>query len=62
MLMIARRYKVVMTVHDSVVTCVPEAEADEARAFIEGCMRIRPKWAPGLPLNCESKMGKSYGG
>jgi hypothetical protein len=25
-------------------------------------MRMRPKWAPGLPLNCESKMGASYGG
>ena len=62
MLMIARRYKVVMTVHDSVVALVKVGEADEGRAFIEQCMRIRPKWALGLPLNCESKMGKSYGG
>ena len=62
MLMIARRYKVAMTVHDSVVPVVPEAEAVEARAFIEQCMRIRPKWAAALPLNCESKMGASYGG
>lgn len=62
MLMIARRYKVAMTVHDSVVPVVPEAEAVEARAFIEQCMRIRPKWAAALPLNCESKMGPSYGG
>lgn len=62
MLMIARRYKVAMTVHDSVVVVAPEAEAVEARAFIEQCMRIRPKWAAALPLNCESKMGASYGG
>lgn len=62
MLMIARRYKVAMTVHDSVVAVVPEEEADEARKFVEDCMRIRPKWALGLPLNCESKMGASYGG
>ena len=62
MLMISRRYKVAMTVHDSVVPVVPEAEAVEARAFIEQCMRIRPKWAAALPLNCESKMGPSYGG
>ena len=62
MLMIARRYKVAMTVHDSVVAVVPEAEAGEARAFVEACMRIRPKWALGLPLNCESKIGASYGG
>jgi len=62
MLMIARRYKVAMTVHDSVVALVPEAGAVEARKFIEDCMRIRPKWALGLPLNCESKIGASYGG
>ena len=62
MLMIARRYKVAMTVHDSVVALVPEAGAAEARKFIEDCMRIRPKWALGLPLNCESKIGASYGG
>ena len=62
MLMIARRYKVAMTVHDSVVVVAPEAEADEARSFVEQCMRIRPKWAAALPLNCESKMGASYGG
>jgi DNA polymerase len=62
MLKIAKRYRVVMTVHDSVVTLVPEAEADEARKYIEQCMRSRPKWAPTLPLNCESKVGASYGG
>lgn len=62
MLMIARRLRVVMTVHDSVGVLVPAAEADEGRKFVEACMRIRPKWAPGLPLNCESKMGASYGG
>lgn len=62
MLMIARRYKVAMTVHDSVVAVVPEDEADEGQKFIEECMRMRPKWATGLPLNCESKVGVSYGG
>jgi DNA polymerase I-like protein with 3'-5' exonuclease and polymerase domains len=62
MLMIARRYRVVMTVHDAVGVLAPIAEATEARAFVEACMRIRPKWAPTLPLNCESKIGASYGG
>ena len=62
MLMIARRYKVAMTVHDSVVVVAPQEEADEARSFVEQCMRIRPKWAAALPLNCESKMGASYAG
>lgn len=62
MMMVARRYRVVMTVHDAVGVVAPEAEAEEARAFVEACMRIRPKWATALPLNCESKEGASYGG
>ena len=62
MLMVARRYRVVMTVHDAVGCVAPAEQADEARAYVEACMRIRPKWAAALPLNCESKMGGSYGG
>ena len=62
MLMVARRYKVAMTVHDAVVAVVPEAEVEEGTRFVEECMRIRPKWATALPLNCESKIGVSYGG
>ena len=60
--MVARRLRVVMTVHDAVGALAKVEEADEARKFVEDCMRIRPKWAMGLPLNCESKMGASYGG
>lgn len=62
MLMIARRLPVVMTVHDAVGALARKEEAEEARMFVEQCMRIRPKWAAALPLNCESKMGESYGG
>jgi DNA polymerase len=62
MLMIARKLRVVMTVHDAVGVIAPAAEAYKAREFVEACMRIRPKWATALPLTCESKMGASYGG
>jgi DNA polymerase len=62
MLMVARKLPVVMTVHDAVGALVKVEEADEGRTFVEQCMRIRPKWAQGLPLNCESKIGASYGG
>jgi DNA polymerase I-like protein with 3'-5' exonuclease and polymerase domains len=61
MLKISKRYRPVLTVHDSVVSCVPEAEADEAREYIETCMRWTPAWATGLPVNCESGVGTSYG-
>jgi len=62
MLMVARKLPVVMTVHDSIGALVKTDEADTGRTFVEQCMRIRPKWAQGLPLNCESKIGESYGG
>ena len=61
MLKIAKRYPVVLTVHDSTVSCVPEDIAEEAQVYIEDCMRWTPKWAAGLPVNCESKIGRSYG-
>lgn len=61
MLRINKKYPVVMTVHDAIACVVPEREAHEAQAFVEECMRWVPEWAEGLPVNCESGMGKSYG-
>ena len=61
MLKIAKKYRVALTVHDSVVCCVKDEEVDEAQVFIEQCMRWTPDWAKGLPINCESGTGKSYG-
>ncbi len=61
MLAVAKRYKVALTVHDSVVCCVPENELEEATRFIEECMGTTSTWAEGLPITCESHNGKSYG-
>ena len=61
MLKISKRYKVVLTVHDAVACIAKKEEADEARAYVEECMRWTPAWAEGLPLNCESGMAESYG-
>lgn len=61
MLMVARKYRVVMTVHDAIACVVPEKEVGTAREYVEMCMKIRPKWALELPLNCESGYGDSYG-
>ena len=58
---VAKKYRVVLTVHDAIACVAPEAEAEEARAYVEKCMRTRPDWAPDLPLNCESGVGRSYG-
>jgi DNA polymerase len=61
MLTIAKKYKVVMTVHDAIAIVAPEAQKDAAQEFVEMCMRLRPEWALELPLNCESGVGVSYG-
>jgi DNA polymerase len=61
MLQVAKKYKVVMTVHDAIACVVPEAEAETAQEYVEMCMKIRPKWALELPLSCESGVGYSYG-
>lgn len=61
MLMVARKYRVVMTVHDAIACIAPEAEAERAKEYVELCMRLRPQWAPELPLNCEAAYGQSYG-
>ena len=61
MLKIAKRYKVVLTVHDAIAVCVRECDAEDAQKYVEECMRWVPEWAAGLPVNCESGMGKSYG-
>ena len=61
MLKIAKRYKVVLTVHDAVACIAKEDEAKEAQEYVEQCMRWRPRWCQTLPLNCESGVGRSYG-
>ena len=60
MLFIAKKYKVVMTVHDAIACIAPEDEADRALEYVEICMKMRPDWASDLPLNCEAGYGKSY--
>lgn len=61
MLRVAKRYKVVLTVHDAVAIVARKDEAEEAQAYLEDCMRWNPAWAQGLPLSCESGIGESYG-
>jgi DNA polymerase len=60
MLLVAKKYKVAMTVHDAITAVVPEHEEETGKQFVELCMRLRPSWALDLPLNCEAGSGKSY--
>ena len=50
-----------MTVHDAIGCIAPEEEAEEAMAFVEKAMKVRPTWALDLPLDCEGGFGVSYG-
>lgn len=61
MLMVAKRYRPVMTVHDAIAVIAPQEEIEAAQAYVEQCMRTRPTWAPELPLACEAGNGFSYG-
>ena len=61
MLMVAKKYRVVMTVHDAIACVVPKDEVKTAQEYVELCMRLRPQWGTELPLNCESGYGVSYG-
>lgn len=61
MLRISKKYKVVLTVHDAIAIVCRDVDVEEARHYVEECMRWVPEWAEGLPVNCESGVGKSYG-
>jgi DNA polymerase len=61
MLLIAKKHHVVLTVHDSIVCCVPDEDVAQAQIDVEKSMRWVPEWADGLPIDCEAGIGKSYG-
>ena len=61
MVQISKRYRPLLTVHDSVVCCVSDTEVDEAAAFVGECMRWIPEWAEGLPVRGDVDVGENYG-
>jgi len=61
MLLVAKKYRVVMTVHDAIACIVPSEQVENAMEYVEMCMRTRPDWGMDLPLNCEAGYGRNYG-
>jgi len=51
---------IVMRVHDEVVVCVHDDQAEEAKKFILDVMSTPPEWAKTLPLAAEAKITKKY--
>jgi DNA polymerase I-like protein with 3'-5' exonuclease and polymerase domains len=54
-------YKIAVQVHDEIVVVVPEQIAEQAQQHLEQIMRTPPKWAPTLPVACESGVAGNYG-
>lgn len=61
MVTIAKRYRVVMSVHDEVVCCVKRSEAAACEAFMVEVMSTSPTWFPNVPLACEASVSFRYG-
>lgn len=58
---INQRYPVKLSVHDEAVCVVRDDELDEARAYMEECLAMTPKWCRSIPVSCETGVGPSYG-
>ena len=54
-------YRAVMSVHDELVYCVKEEEAEEASEIISAVMSKAPPWCADLPVACETGISRSYG-
>lgn len=53
--------RVVLHVHDELVTEVPEKDAGEASYELNRAMAATPDWAPGLPVAAKTKVLDRYG-
>ena len=58
---VGQHFKVAFQVHDEIIICVPEDNALADQAKLEALMSTAPKWAPDLPVACESGVAANYG-
>lgn len=58
---INERHPVKLSVHDEAVCVVPDGELADARAYMEECLSLTPKWCRSIPVACETGVGPSYG-
>jgi DNA polymerase len=61
MVAIGQQYKVAFQVHDEIVLTIGGADADHAERTLVKVMSTPPKWAPDLPVACESGQADNYG-
>ena len=58
---IGSRWPVVLMVHDEIVCCVPQDQAQECLHDMMQVMSTAPSWASSLPLAAEGDIGDRYG-
>lgn len=58
---VGKHFKVAFQVHDEIIITVPESNALADQAKLEALMSTAPKWAPDLPVACESGVAANYG-
>ena len=56
-----QQLRVVFQVHDEIIVTARKADSSAAQALLEKVMSTPPKWAPELPVACESGMADNYG-
>lgn len=57
---VAKRYRVVLLVHDEVVYLIPENEAEEGVRYGIDCLSEPPTWCEGLPIGADGGYAKHY--
>lgn len=60
LLQVAKRYNVLMTVHDELVMLCSDEEVEDCVSYVEQCMTTAPLWCCDLPLACEIGVGDNY--
>jgi DNA polymerase I-like protein with 3'-5' exonuclease and polymerase domains len=58
---VGQHFKVAFQVHDEIIISVPEDNALADQTKLEALMSTAPKWAPDLPVACESGVANNYG-
>jgi DNA polymerase len=61
MVLVAKKYPIVLTVHDEICILAKDEEVDEAVKYMQECMTSAPEWCLDLPLACEVGVGDNYG-
>lgn len=60
MAIVAKRYKIALQVHDEIVLCVPDAEAQTAYEFLISTLKTPPAWCADIVLDAEGLVAQEY--